>query len=306
MLSLFQPDIPVFTREQTHGLLWRPEQKILASSDPLGWTTVYASAQREAPYEDSYTGVNDHLLIVHLDGPVEVSRRLLGAEANRVVPPGGMFLMPANHDFGVRLAAPLSTLHVYVRNRTLDRMAQEIYGGAAERAELLPRFGEHDELIQSLARSLKECLEAPHAADRLMAEALATTLAARLLRRHSNLSDQSPSPVSGALSDARLTRVYDYVEAHLDEPITVEAMARVAGLGPVHFARAFRNAVGMPPHRYVVEARVRRAKHALEQPEASLAEVALACGFCHQEHLTHVFKKVVGVTPGAYRRARMS
>jgi AraC family transcriptional regulator len=306
MLSLFQPDIPVFTREQTHGLLWRPEQKILASSDSLGWTTLYASIQREAPYEDSYVGVNDHLLIVHLDGPVEVCRRLSGAEASRVVPPGGMFLMPANHDFGVRLTAPLSTLHLYVRGRTLERMAQEIYGDGTERVELLPRLGEHDELLQSLARALKEHLEAPDAEDRLMTEALATTLAARLLRRHSNVSDRTPSPMPGALSEERLRRVYDYVEAHLEEPITVEAMARVAGLGPVHFARAFRTAVGKPPHRYVLEARVRRAKHALEQAEASLAEVAVACGFCHQEHLTHVFKKVEGVTPGAYRRARLS
>jgi len=305
MFSLFQSDVPVFTREQTHGLLWRPEQQIVASSDSLGWTTLYASVQREAPYEASYTGVNDHLLIVHLDGPVEVRRRLSGAEAQRVIPPGGMFLMPANHDFGVRLAAPLSTLHVYFRGSTLDRLAQEIYG-PAERAELLPRIGDRDELIQSLARALKECLEAPHPADRLMAEALATTLAVRLLRRHSSLADRAPVPVSGALSEARLTRVYDYVEAHLDEPITVEAMARAAGLGPVHFARAFRNAVGMPPHRYVLEARVRRAKHALEQPQTPLAEVALACGFCHQEHLTHVFKKVVRVTPCAYRRARLS
>jgi AraC family transcriptional regulator len=302
MLSLFSPDLQPFTAAQTHGILLRPEQTIIANSDRLGWRALYASTQRETAYQDDYRGLDDHLLIVHLDGPVEVFRMLSGDNERRVVPPGGLFLMPARRDFGVRLEGELSSVHIYLRGRALHAVAEEVFGDLADRVDLLPRLGERDELVEAIARSLKDCIEATHASDRLMAEALGATLAVHLLRRHSNLSDTTPLPSPGALAPAKLAKVHQFVEAHLEDPVSVPEMAAAAGLSPIHFARAFRAATGKPPHQYLLEARVRRARKALERGESTIAEIAFACGFSHQEHLTRVFKKALGVTPGAYRR----
>jgi AraC family transcriptional regulator len=89
-----------FRVEETHGILWRPENQIHTRSDELGWTSMYASVQREAPYEDHYDAVRDHLIVLHLDGPVAVARRLGRAESRRVIAPGGLFMLPGGMDSG--------------------------------------------------------------------------------------------------------------------------------------------------------------------------------------------------------------
>jgi hypothetical protein len=112
-----------FTVSETHGILLRPEHRIIASSDRLGWKSLYASTQREAPYAATYAGVPDHLIILHLDGPVTVSRVLGKSSASRVIPPGGLFMLPGGVDFGVRLGGDLSTLHLYVRQAVVQEVA---------------------------------------------------------------------------------------------------------------------------------------------------------------------------------------
>ena len=104
-----------FRIEETHGILSRPENKIRASSDRFGWSSLYASAQREIPYEGYFPAVKDQLIVQHLDGPVPIDRLHGPNPARCVVPAGGLHLVPGGLDFGVRLMGALSTLHVYVR-----------------------------------------------------------------------------------------------------------------------------------------------------------------------------------------------
>ncbi len=110
---------------------------------------------------------------------------------------------------------------------------------------------------------------------------------------------------TGALSRVQVERVVDYMEAYLGEPISLQDLAEASGLSASHFARRFKSATGMPPHQYLIALRVERAKRMLLQNEA-IVEVALACGFSHQEHLTRIFRRFTGVTPANYRRAAQS
>ena len=75
--------------EETHGILTRPENKIRASSDRFGWSSLYASAQREIPYEGYFPAVKDQLIVQHLDGPVPIDRLHGPNPARCVVPPAG-------------------------------------------------------------------------------------------------------------------------------------------------------------------------------------------------------------------------
>ena len=103
------------------------------------------------------------------------------------------------------------------------------------------------------------------------------------------------------INEIRLRALDDYVRAHLSHDIGVTDMARAAGYSPVHFARLFRKAVGVPPYRYLQERRVEAVRNALYSP-ARLADIAIATGFCNQEHMTRVFREFHGITPGRYRR----
>jgi AraC family transcriptional regulator len=93
------------------------------------------------------------------------------------------------------------------------------------------------------------------------------------------------------------------MESRLGEDVALADLAREASLSPFHFARCFKAATGMSPHRYLVERRVERARDLLTGTDASLADVAAACGFCSQAHFTSAFKRESGITPGVFRAA---
>ncbi len=84
--------------------------------------------------------------------------------------------------------------------------------------------------------------------------------------------------------------------------VTLRALADTAGLSPFHLLRVFRAHLGLPPHAYLIQARVRRAR-ALLRAGTPIGEAALAAGFVDQSHLTRHFKRLVGVTPGAYPKS---
>lgn len=107
-----------------------------------------------------------------------------------------------------------------------------------------------------------------------------------------------------ALSAQQLRRTLLFVEQNLDDALSLATLAAVAGMSPSHFARRFKAAVGEAPHRYVLARRVNGAKRLLLETELPLADIAAATGFSSQAHLTGIFGRAVGVTPGVYRTQR--
>jgi AraC family transcriptional regulator len=135
----------------------------------------------------------------------------------------------------------------------------------------------------------------------LAAESLANVLAVQLIRQVLAPSRTERGRV-GALQRARLRAVVEYVEEHLHAGPNLDEMAAAARLSIYHFARQFKVATGLPPHKYVIMRRVERAKELLQtKTHLSLAEVAAHAGFSDQSHLSHHFKRLVGVTPGRYQ-----
>jgi AraC-like DNA-binding protein len=118
------------------------------------------------------------------------------------------------------------------------------------------------------------------------------------LQRH--YSAEAPR---GGLSPGALRRVCDYIRAHLGEDLEVGTLAAQAGLSPYHFARAFKESVGVPPHRFLLAQRIERAADLLRHTEQSLASIALTVGFADQSHFSRSFHALAGLTPGQFRRA---
>jgi AraC family transcriptional regulator len=289
------------TVQNTHGILLRPEHNILQSSDALGWSSLYASRQLEQPYEDHYSSNQDHLIIIHLSGPVTIERVLSGDHAKAKVQAGGMFMLPAGRDFGVKLSGALETVHIYVKAAMLKMAAAELCKGDPDKIEFLPRLGEHDPFIEQLGRICCAML-----ADRqtdYFADGIARLASAQIARQHSNATLARECRVSG-LSARQIAVVRDFVEDRLEEALTISDLSASIGLDPIHFARQFKRTTGKAPYQYVIEARVNRAR-ALLATDMPIVEVALSAGFTHQEHLTRLFGRQVGMTPGAYRRSMM-
>lgn len=109
-----------------------------------------------------------------------------------------------------------------------------------------------------------------------------------------------PMPVSDG--DGSLAEVLAWMQDHLDDPLSVEDLARRAAMSPRHFARRFRAVTGATPHRWLLTQRVLLAQRLLERTDDSVELIASRCGFGTAPNLRQHFQRVVGTSPAAYRR----
>jgi len=117
-----------------------------------------------------------------------------------------------------------------------------------------------------------------------------------------------PRPVPreiGTLPLSRLRRITDHIREHLDQDLTLAQLGAVVYMSPFHFARLFQRSTGLPPHRFVVRARIDRAAALLTEPELPIAQISRVVGFRTPSHFSTVFRRLMGVTPHEYRVKRL-
>ena len=162
-------------------------------------------------------------------------------------------------------------------------------------------YGCLDPFLHHLINLLSETRQTETSLTRLHAEAAAVIIVEHLRRVAGK--ERLPRPrQSIVLSRTQLAQVLEYMDESLDSDMSLLALAKIARMSVSHFARCFKMATGMTPHLYLLQRRVERAKRLLAG-EASIAEIAFACGFVTQAHLTTAFHKLVGATPKTYRRS---
>jgi AraC family transcriptional regulator len=111
-------------------------------------------------------------------------------------------------------------------------------------------------------------------------------------------------PLRGGLPAWQQKRVMEFIEAHLAEEISLAALAELADLSRFHFARAFTQSFGVPPHRYHMARRMDRARSLLRKPALSVTQIGLQIGFRETSSFTKAFRRLTGLTPTEYRRHR--
>jgi AraC family transcriptional regulator len=135
---------------------------------------------------------------------------------------------------------------------------------------------------------------------RLFADSLASALAVRLVALQSRGRTTAPAPAR-ALPAWRLRHVIEYIDAHLDHDLTLAELAAVAQFSPSHFKALFKQATGMPVHRFVLDRRVERARLRLLEGRKSNTEIALEAGFAHPSHMARSLRRLLGLTPAQLR-----
>ena len=172
-------------------------------------------------------------------------------------------------------------------------------------SELALHLPMHDPLHRHIALVLQAESDAEDVAGHLYAQALADALVVHFLRRYA-LSRQSLHTVTGGLAPSKLRRTIAYIKAHLEQTLSLAELAAVAQTSPTHFARLFKHATGLAPHRYVTTCRMEQAKQLLAATDVSLSEIGLQIGCADQSHFTALFRKYVSTTPQAYRNTTRS
>lgn len=165
---------------------------------------------------------------------------------------------------------------------------------------LVPFFPEaviRDRDIVTQFRQLHRALE--QGASVLERESRLLWFLSSLIQRYGEM--RSPLPPLPSRASQAVAQTQAYLQQHYAEPVSLEALATAVHLSPLKLLRLCRQAWGLPPHRYLIQIRVERAKDLIAQ-DMSLSAVAAATGFADQSHLNRHFKRLVGVTPGQYQQ----
>jgi AraC family transcriptional regulator len=216
--------------------------------------------------------------------------------------PGNAYLFDLTENPTVALDAPFSTVRFYISQAALDDLA---YDGGLRRTEGLyaPSLGCGDPIMVGLAQTLVAAMEQPGAGTGLFVDYIALAFHAHIIHAYGNVPVGQVSR-HGGLAPWQVRRACEYIEANLDGNPSITEVARVCGLSTSYFAKAFKQTTGAPPHAWLVMRRIERAKRLLSESTLEIAEIALACGFVDQSHLSRIFVKRERCSPGKWRRLR--
>ncbi len=279
---------------------WVPGD-ILCASDGLGWKDV---AQRTFHYRGQDVEIPPpafFLIVDYQRGVTPMDRQVDGRWTRTTCEPGRFSLLSRSTDSHWHWTEDLVVHHTYLSEALMCRIAGEMQDREVERVELHDVLRGDDEVVSRLSAAVQH--EAAHhgAGSALYAEALSVQLSVHLLRRYATCSIKAP-PAAGRLSARALARLEAYVDAHLHENVTIEAMAKVLGVGVWTLNRQLRQTCDASAYGFVVERRIERCRQLLRSGEMPLKQVAAAAGFADQAHMTRTFRARLGITPGAYRR----
>ena len=172
--------------------------------------------------------------------------------------------------------------------------------GQAE-VELTPQFAADDPFLASVASALAQDILDGYPNGPMYGEAIESALNAHLVRHYATRSTTPER--SNALSTLEAERIRTFLLDQLHAEVRLSDLARLVQLDVYSFARRFKRTFGMPPHQFVLHARINLAKTLLRDTAASLVDIALQCGFSSHSHFTTVFRRQIGVTPRDYRAA---
>jgi AraC family transcriptional regulator len=280
---------------------WVPGE-VLCASDGLGWKDVMLRSYR-------YTGLDvhvpaiDHFMIVRYSvGQTRMERCFDGRWTRTACTPGDASLLTQSQPSHWHWTEDIDVSHIYLSNELLSRVACDVMDRPVAEVRLHDLLRTQDTVITAVADAVVYEAKQHGLGGALYVEALGTQLAVHLLRRYASVSFRDAS-VTGSLCPALVRRLRAYIDDHLHEAISLEDLARVAGMGVWTFSRHFRQTMGRAPHAFIVNQRIERAKRLLAQGELAVKEVAPSCGFTDQAHMTRVFRARLGTTPGQFRQA---
>jgi len=200
-------------------------------------------------------------------------------------------------------------------NETLDNMGISLDPNFVRQTAIENRFNakfefaeiykKEDALIQHIGLTLLAEAESETPLGKLYTDSLIQTLTLHLLKNYST-ANLKQANAHGGLSGYKLRRVTEYINANLEEDLSLTEIAAVADLSQYHFARAFRRSTGHTPQQYLMQRRIERAKELLAKDDLPIVEISLRTGFKNQSHFTTLFRKFTKLTPKTWRELKLA
>ncbi|BAY82631.1 AraC family transcriptional regulator [Calothrix parasitica NIES-267] len=293
-MTLNQPIAVDFSQEAaTSKVLKRPN---LLSSHQVKWHGIYLEYHQHPPHETPEHYPKQHVLAIQTLGKVEAERRLDGRLKQEQINVGDVCVVPAHTSHWIHSNGEQELILLSLEPSFLKHIA---YESIASKIELIPHFAKPDPLIHQIGLSLKAALQTDPLGSRFYADSLITALAAHLLQFY---TDRKPIVNADVGSNSQIGQAIEYIHEHLNEDLSLEAIASLVGMSKFHFCRLFKQTTGLTPWQYVIKLRIEAAKRLLSMPKLSIAQISLQMGYSTQGQFANFFRKHTGVSPSTYRR----
>jgi AraC family transcriptional regulator len=270
------------------------------SSQTLSWKGIQLAYHQHAhEFETPEHCFPQHFITIHRNqSPIIKERVVDGHFQSDRFRDGDICLTPATTPVSVRLHDTCEVMHLYLEPALIAQLMIEV--ADVDSLELIPQFKLNDSLIYQVGIALNAKLEGNGLCDRLYTESMAMAISAHLIHYYSTQKLKIHNYPNG-LSKDRLQQAEEYIHEHLEQNLSVTAIAQILQMSPYYFSRLFKQSTGLSPHQYLLKCRVEHAKKLLKTTNLSIATIATQAGFVDQSHFARHFKRQVGILPSQFR-----
>lgn len=274
-----------------------PEQPVL-SSQQYEWHGITVEQHCQPPFEIPVHSLPTHLIAIQTGAPIKVENIVNGRFKSGYSVRGDLSILPAHLPNWERWYGIAEYIALRLEpDLMVPVIEQELI---ADKIEIIPHLRIRDPFVEQLGFGLLRQIKAIGTMSRLYAETTATLLAIHLLKHYSTTKIVDHQHPDG-LPKSKLCQVIEYINENLERDLRLTELATIAGLSPNYFANVFKRLTGLPPHQYVTNCRIERAKALLAENRLSITEICHRIGFQSHSHFSTVFRRLIGVTPKTYR-----
>ena len=279
-------------------MAWYCEQNINNKSITFAKNTLPA-------YETGEYTVEQNHLCIYVGQPLVYEQLVKGKLRSHNCIYGDMVLYPAGMRQNLAWNKKADIIELDISPQFISQISDQL--STASTLEFIPQYNLRDSLLQQLALTLVTQSQTGDS-NRLYIDSLSHTLALHLIEKFSQSSivknitgDNSAGDGLPRFLERRLD---EYIQENIDQNLTLQQMADVVNLSVSHLNRLFKQSRGISLYQYVIRCRIDRSQELLKSNNMTIAEIASQVGFCDQSHFSHHFKKLVGVTPKAFRQIK--
>ncbi|MDA9409307.1 helix-turn-helix domain-containing protein [Bradyrhizobium sp. CCBAU 45384] len=289
------------------ALLIRPEElprwvpgELLRCSTGQGWKGVELRTYRYRGLDVPVPAMADFMIVSYKRGSTMMERRFEGRWTRTECHPGDVSLLTRSQASHWHWTEQIEVSHVYLSDAVVSRVAADVLERPIAAVRLHDILRTQSSIVTEVVEAISREAGGKGIGGALYVDALSTQLVVNLLRNFASVQFVDKSG-RGELPPATRKRIVDYIEARIDQALSLEELAEVASMGVWTFGKRFRASFQSSPHQYVVDRRLEKAQQMLALGRLPLKAIASECGFADQAHLTRVMRARLGRTPAALR-----
>lgn len=271
-----------------------PTDAVRFSSGTI-WQGLQVEYHTLAPQQMPMHTMQNHRLLVNIGKPVNFEWSEGGMWKHKWLAQGAMAMKASGESHSPRWNDELRIVAIALETTWVERLVER------QQLQFDLQPGQSDEILLQLSKKFFNEIQHGNLGGKMYGESLGVAFALQLLTTYGQNNQVFYAP-KGKLSAEQLRHALDYVHDLLHQNIGLNEIAEQVYLSPFHFARLFKNTLGVSPHQYLLSIRIEKAKQLIATSSRSLTDVAGEVGYFDQSHFIHSFKRMTGLSPKQFKR----